>query len=76
MLQIKNLYKVFYPNTVNENKLFNGLSIQVDKGDFITILGSNGAGKSTLLNIVAGTIKSEEGSIILDGVDITKKMNI
>ena len=73
MLQIKNLSKVFNPNTVNENRVFNGLSIQVEKGDFISIIGSNGAGKSTLLNMIAGAITPYNGSIILDGNDVTNK---
>lgn len=72
MLQIKNLYKVFNKNTVNENKVFDGLSLKVNKGDFITIIGSNGAGKSTLLNIISGTIPVDSGNIILGEKDISK----
>lgn len=73
MLQVNNLSKVFNPNTVNENKIYNGLSIEVKKGDFISIIGSNGAGKSTLLNIIAGAIMPDSGTILLDGEDVTKK---
>lgn len=72
MLKVKKLYKVFYPNTINENKIFNGISLDVNKGDFITILGSNGAGKSTLLNMISGTLKSDDGDIILDGENVTR----
>lgn len=70
MLRIKNLYKAFNINTVNENKLFQGLSLNLERGDFVTIIGSNGAGKSTLLNIIAGSIHEDGGSITLHGRDI------
>lgn len=70
MLKIQNLYKTFNKETVNENNLFNGLSLDVNKGDFVTIIGSNGAGKSTLMNIIAGSIKEDEGSIIVDRQDL------
>ena len=67
MLKIQGLYKVFNPNTINENKVFENFNIEIKKGDFITIIGSNGAGKSTLLNLVSGNIKVDLGKIILDG---------
>jgi putative ABC transport system ATP-binding protein len=67
MLEIKNLSKVFNKNTVNENIVFNDLNLKLEKGDFVTIIGSNGAGKSTLLNIVAGSIEEDKGIINLDG---------
>lgn len=73
MLKIQNLSKVFNENTINENTVFKGLSININKGDFITVIGSNGAGKSTLLNIIAGTIKSDGGSITLDGKEVSNK---
>ncbi|MGL4874289.1 MAG: ABC transporter ATP-binding protein [Clostridium sp.] len=66
MLKIQNLSKTFNINTVNENKLFNNLSIDVAKGDFISIIGSNGAGKSTLLNIISGQIQEDNGVIQID----------
>ena len=62
MLQIQNLYKVFNTGTINEKVVFDGLNLDVEKGQFITIIGSNGAGKSTLLNIISGLIKAEVGS--------------
>lgn len=65
MLQIKNLLKVFNKNTVSENKVFDGLSLDINNGDFITIIGSNGAGKSTLLNIISGSIEVDKGLITL-----------
>lgn len=71
MLKIQKLQKVFNPNTINENKVFEEFTIDIEKGDFITIIGSNGAGKSTLLNIISGTIESDDGIIVLDGKDVT-----
>ncbi|WP_125152024.1 ABC transporter ATP-binding protein [Clostridium rectalis] len=72
MLQIKNLCKVFNNNTVNGKKIFHGLNLTVNKGDFITIIGSNGAGKSTLLNIISGTIPIDQGAIYLEDIEISK----
>lgn len=71
MLQIINLYKTFNVGTASENRLFNGLSLDVKKGDFTTIIGSNGAGKSTLLNIISGSIPCDEGRILLRGKEIS-----
>ncbi len=72
MLQIQNLHKVFNENTVNENIVFDDFSLTVEKGDFITIIGSNGAGKSTLLNLISGTLKLDNGSILLNSKEINK----
>lgn len=71
MLKIKDLYKTFNNNTINENALFEGLSLTVEDGDFVTIIGSNGAGKSSLLNIISGTLEHDEGHISLDDKDMS-----
>lgn len=71
MLQIKNLQKVFNRNTVNEKTAFNNFSINIDRGDFVTIIGSNGAGKSTLLNLISGCENLDKGSITLDGIELS-----
>lgn len=71
LLTIKNLYKTFNTNTVNENKLFNGLSIDIEDNEFVTIIGSNGAGKSSLLNIISGTLEHDNGEICLNDMDIS-----
>ena len=71
MLKIDNIYKTFNPGTVNEKKDLTGLSLLVNDGDFISIIGANGAGKSTLFNAIAGSFLTDSGSIILDGEDIT-----
>lgn len=73
MLKIRQLSKVFNPNSINENKVFDKLSVEIDKGDFVTIIGSNGAGKSTLLNIIAGSIEQDSGTIYIDGENVYSK---
>lgn len=71
MLDISNISKTFAPGTANEKKALCSVSLTVNDGDFITIIGSNGAGKSTLLNAICGTFFPDTGSISLDGKDVT-----
>ena len=71
MLSITNISKTFYPNTVNAKTAIRDLSLEVENGDFITIIGANGAGKSTLFNAIAGDFYTDSGKIILSGEDIT-----
>ncbi|MEE1036479.1 MAG: ATP-binding cassette domain-containing protein [Oscillospiraceae bacterium] len=73
MLKIQNISKTFNPGTVNEKAALNNLSLHLEKGDFVTILGSNGAGKSTLFNAIAGTFTVDSGTIRLDGANITNQ---
>ena len=54
MLEIKNVYKTFNPNTINEKKALRGIDLVLNEGDFVTVIGGNGAGKSTMLNMIAG----------------------
>lgn len=72
MLEIKNISKTFFPNTVNEVKALNDVSLAIREGSFTAIIGTNGSGKSTLLNAVAGTFEPDKGSILLDNRDITR----
>lgn len=72
MLEVKSISKTFNPGTVNEKQALRGLSLTLNDGDFVTVIGGNGAGKSTLLNAIAGTWKVDEGQIVIDGVDVTK----
>jgi putative ABC transport system ATP-binding protein len=72
MLRIDNIIKTFNEGTVNEVKALQGVSIEIEEGSFVCVLGTNGSGKSTMLNAVAGTFLVDEGNITLDGVDITK----
>ena len=71
MLVIKNLEKTFFPGTINAKKALRGIDLHLNPGDFVTIIGGNGAGKSTMLNAIAGVFPIDEGSIHIDGVDIT-----
>ncbi len=72
MLEIKNLVKIFNKGTINERTALNGVNLTLNDGDFVTVIGGNGAGKSTILNAVAGVWPIDEGSIVLNGHDITK----
>ena len=71
MLKIEGISKTFARGTVNEHKALDKLSITLEKGDFVTVIGSNGAGKSTLFNAICGSFLTDEGKIYLDGKNIT-----
>lgn len=71
MLEIKNLSKTFLKGTPNEHKALDGISLSLDKGEFVTVIGSNGAGKSTLFNAIAGEFLCDGGKIVLDEKNIT-----
>ena len=72
MLEVINISKTFNPGTVNEKTALDHLSLKLEDGDFVTVIGGNGAGKSTLLNAVAGTWLVDSGKIMIDGDDVTK----
>ena len=71
MLEIKNVHKTFNKGTINEKKALNGVDLKLAPGDFVTIIGGNGAGKSTMLNTIAGVYPIDQGTILLDGKDIS-----
>ncbi len=72
MLEVKNVSKTFNPGTVNEKTALNGVSLHLNEGDFVTVIGGNGAGKSTLLNAVAGLWPVDRGTISVGGLDVTR----
>ena len=72
MLEVNQVYKTFNPGTVNEKRALNGVNLTLKDGDFVTVIGGNGAGKSTLLNLVAGVYTADQGSIVIDGQDVTR----
>ena len=72
MLEIKNISKTFNAGTINEKRALDNLSLKLDEGDFVTVIGGNGAGKSTMLNAVAGVWKPDLGQVFIGGVDVTK----
>lgn len=72
ILTIRNIHKTFQKGTANENHVLKDLSLEVNQGDFVSIIGGNGSGKSTLLNSIAGTFKVDTGSIQLEDEHITE----
>ena len=72
MLKISHISKTFFRGTPNEKKALIDLSLTLDDGDFCTVIGGNGAGKSTLLNAVSGVYIPDEGTIELNGADVTR----
>jgi putative ABC transport system ATP-binding protein len=73
MLELKDVYKTFNPGTINEKRALNGLNLTLYDGEFVTVIGGNGAGKSTMLNAVAGVWPIDQGSITIDGINVTGK---
>ncbi len=71
MLELKNISKTFNKGTINEKQALRGISLTMDEGDFLTVIGGNGAGKSTMLNAIAGVWPVDEGRITLAGDNIT-----
>lgn len=71
MLEIRNIHKTFNAGTINEKVALNGVNLTLNEGDFVTIIGGNGAGKSTTLNAIAGVWPVDDGSISIDGIDVT-----
>ena len=72
MLNIDNIEKTFFPGTINERRALAGLSLKLEEGDFVTVIGSNGAGKSTLLNAISGRYGVDSGLIEIDGVKVNR----
>ena len=73
MLELKDIHKYYNPGTVNEMCLFDNFSLQIETGQFVSVVGSNGSGKTSLLNIICGSIPVEAGQIFMNGSDITKE---
>ena len=73
MLELKGIHKYYNPGTVNEMCLFQNFNLTIDKGEFVSVVGSNGSGKTSMLNIICGSIPVEGGQILINGSDITKQ---
>ena len=73
MLDLIDVSVSFHAGTVNERKALVLVSLHLDRGEFVCVLGTNGAGKSTLLNAVSGTLSADGGTITLDGMDLTRQ---
>jgi putative ABC transport system ATP-binding protein len=72
MLELQGIKKIFNANTVNEKVALQNLSLTLNDGDFVTVIGGNGAGKSTMLNAVAGVFSVDEGQLLIDGSNVTR----
>jgi len=72
MLLLENLKKIFNPGTVDQKVALDDVSIRIDEGDFVTVIGSNGAGKTTLLNLISGTYFPDEGRVAIGDKDVTQ----
>ncbi len=73
MITLTDIHVVFSPDTIRERKALNGLSLTIEEGEFLTVIGSNGAGKSTLLNTIAGEILPTSGTIMIDEDNVSQK---
>lgn len=73
MLEMTDVSKTFNAGTINEKKALIDIRLNLNAGDFVTVIGGNGAGKSTLLNLIAGVFPCDRGSIVLDGTDLTRQ---
>ena len=71
MLKLHQVSKTFNPGTINEKKALKSIDLHLKPGDFVTVIGGNGAGKSTMLNAVAGVWPVDDGSVVIDGTDVT-----
>lgn len=72
MIYLSDLILTFNRGTPIENPVLRGLNLNIEEGEFVTIIGSNGAGKSTLLNTISGDLMPDEGSVKIDGIDVTR----
>ena len=72
LIDIKDVFKIYNEGEEREVRALNGVSLTLDDGDFVTVIGGNGAGKSTLLNAVAGVWQVDEGSVTIDGTNVTR----
>ena len=72
LIDIKDLYKIYNEGYENEVRALNGVSLQIDRGEFVTIVGQSGSGKSTLMNILGCLDIPTYGDYHLDGTDVTE----
>ena len=73
MIEISDYHKTFNTGTLNEVYALRGINLRIEKGEFLTIIGTNGSGKSTLLNAIAGTFRPDRGTITINGTNMAKK---
>ena len=73
MLELKGIKKYYNPGTVNEMCLFDNFNLKIEKGEFVSVVGSNGSGKTSMLNLICGSIPTDDGQILIDGKDISRQ---
>jgi putative ABC transport system ATP-binding protein len=73
MLELKGISKYYNVGSVNEMCLFQNFNLNIEKGEFLSVVGSNGSGKTSMLNIICGSIPVESGQILIGDTDITKE---
>ncbi len=73
MLELRGISKYYNPGTVSEMCLFRDFSLKMEKGEFLSVVGSNGSGKTSMLNLICGSIPADAGQVIMGGRDITKE---
>jgi len=73
MLKLNNLHVTFSRGTALETCALRNLSLTINEGQFVTVIGTNGAGKSTLLNVVSGDLTIDSGSILINGKNVTNQ---
>ena len=76
MLELRIIEKYYNPGTINEMCLFDKFNLTVDKGEFVSVVGSNGSGKTSMMNKLCGCITVEGGQIMKNGEDITTKIEL
>lgn len=72
MLALKHIYKYYNPGTVNEMCLFEDFNFTVQKGEFVSVVGSNGSGKTSMLNLICGSMEPDKGEILMNQKPITQ----
>jgi putative ABC transport system ATP-binding protein len=72
MIKLQNINVVFNKNTNLENQIFKNLNLEINDGEFVTVIGGNGAGKSTMMNLVSGNIIPNSGKVLIDNENVTK----
>lgn len=72
MIKLTKIHKIYNPGKANQVNAVNGITLNIDEGEFVVVVGSNGSGKTTMLDLVAGTVLPTSGSISIDGHDVNK----
>ena len=76
MLELRHIHKYYNPGTISEMCLFQDFNLEIQKGEFVSVVGSNGSGKTSMLNLICGSIGLDEGQILIDGRTLQGRKNI